>query len=146
MKGILIVLILLGLAAGTGCDGDGDGQQTSQATPSDTDAAEDGDEVVKPEVLLAQGDAIVGIKGGKVLCTVYPPEAGTLRGTLIWTSPPDELSALFHNAVGHARATGTSPVTSEYHVSKAWEPWNFNAANESDKNASVHYVVMFRPD
>ena len=136
-----VALMFLG-----GCfDGD-DGQQTSQETSTDTPEAQDGDEVLKPEVLLAQGDAVLGGSNLMYVRIVYPPEPGTLRGTLIWSSPPDELTAYFRKDAKHGIVTGTSPLTTEHHVSVAWEWWCLTAANNSGTDAYFAYVVMFRPD
>jgi len=147
MKGTLVVLILLALAAGTGCDGDDVGQETTQESPEDGNPVpSENDDVAKSEIVLASGDANIGVHVGLSLCTVYPPGVGKLRGTLTWTSPPKKLVAAFNNGSVHGETTGTSPLTSEHHVSEEGEPWRFVGGNDSATGASVHYVVTFQPD
>jgi hypothetical protein len=141
MKRTLVVLMLLGLVSGIGCDGDGNGSQT----PADQNEDED----LKPEIVLASDSIHTSFSGERQLCKVFPPEAGTLKGVLIWDAPPDELSVkfIFHETGDElALETGPSPLLTEVSVSEAWQDWGFYAVGSSGTSKTFSYVVMFQPD
>jgi hypothetical protein len=147
----VIGFLVLSLIFLVGCDGDGDGGQIVQDTSTDADAAatQDGDDVAKPESVLASGTATSHGGMGQRLCTVYPPEPGTLRGTLMWDPPPDELRIKFlfsDTGEEFGLTAGTNPLVTEVHVSEAWKTWLFCIYQESGADEYVSYVVMFRPD
>ena len=123
-------------------------RRTAQETQGNGTAEQDEEyEFVESPIILASGDATIGAGVGLTLCTVYPPAAGTLRGTLTWSGAPSELVAVFNdNTTAYSQTEGPSPVTSVLHVSVAGDPWRFCGGNNGSTSATVHYSVTFLAD